>query len=347
MKHIALIALLSTFYCIGQYRSPFTNKEWKNDSTGNYSFIVSGHFYGGGTNQSGYPANTLLANLDWINESGAAALICLGDLFKSVADDRALYTQSLFSKLEMPLVNTVGNHDLTGTIYQENYGETSFMIEVNGDLHVVIDTERDNGDLKADQLTLLKTAKKKVKENGINNVFIYGHRTIWKDAYPEMEGLFEDNTQGLTAPNFEDDVLPELKEIGEEANVFWFSGSLGTAPASFFYFDDQKNGLKIIATAIRALPRDAVLVVHVNGGEVRFETHSLTGEKVNDLESYTVDFWKGTDAEPSFNWRLAPYYIELMLTHRYFWYGVGYSTAGLLLLYWFLRRRKRKKEAHS
>src|SRR5690606_18913698 len=108
---------------------------------------------------------------------------------------------------------SVGNHDLTGTIYQDNFGETGFSFEVNNDVHLVIDTELDNGDVKGDQLERLKSIATKVKLGKINNVFIYTHRTVWTEAYEEMDGLFLDNTQGLTGTNFKDEVLPILKDI--------------------------------------------------------------------------------------------------------------------------------------
>lgn len=330
-----------------QYTSPFNGKTIGTDSTGNYSFIVSGHFYGDGTNNSRFPANSLLANLDWINKSQAAMLVCLGDLFKDISNDIPTYKSSLFAPLQMPLVNSVGNHDLTGTIYQDNFGETGFSFEVNNDVHLVIDTELDNGDVKGDQLERLKSIATKVKLGKINNVFIYTHRTVWTEAYEEMDGLFLDNTQGLTGTNFKDEVLPILKDISAYSEVFWFSGSLGTAPSSFFYFDDTKNSIKIIGTAIRALPRDAILKVLVNNGEVSFETHSLTHQELLPLESYNVEFWQNEVGVDPFNWKLIPYYMQVAVTHRFFWYGL---LSGLIAFFgcrFMFRRFSRKKNLQN
>ncbi len=336
------------FFCgiaHGQYTSPFNQLKWENtDSIADYSFIVSGHFYGGSGNATHFPANTLLANLDWINNSGADALVCLGDLFLDIQNDIDAYQTSFFNKLEIPLVNSVGNHDLSGDIYQNNYGKTTFSFKIGNDIHIVLDTERDNGDIQDDQLSLLIEANKQASKGGVNNVFIYTHRTIWADAYSEMDGLFEDNTQSLTGTNYKADVLPLLSEIAKNANVHLFSGSLGHAPASFFYFKDKPNNVSIIATAIRALPRDAMLLVNVKNGEPNFELHSLTGETLQPLSHYDVPFWQKNVGKKPFNWRLVPYYFQLMFTHRYFWYGTLYTAAfGLMALY-VLRRRKQKKQ---
>src|SRR5688572_17181145 len=101
MRTGILIALLLLPFCvqakwIAPGTSMFNGRDIRTDSTGNYSFIVSGHFYGDGTNQSGFPANTLLAKLDDINQSGACMMICLGDLFKDPANDLPNYQSSLF-----------------------------------------------------------------------------------------------------------------------------------------------------------------------------------------------------------------------------------------------------------
>ncbi len=343
MKKFFLIVLFAQIWISSaQYVSPFNQKKIQVDSTGDYTFIVSGHFYGDGTNKSGYPANTLLGNLDQINTSNAAMLVCLGDLFMDVENDLRKYQHSLFQQLNMPLVNSVGNHDLSGDFYQENFGKTFFEFQINQDLHLVLDTELDNGDIVDEQLQLLKAVRDRTKQGKYANVFIYTHRTIWSKAYPEMDGLFLDNTQGIGATNYSDEVLPILKEMGQNTSVYLFSGSLGNAPASFFYFHDQPNSISIIGTAIRALQRDALLYVHVKQGKVSFETVSLTGETLMPLESYSADFWKDEVGEEPFNWRLVPYYCKLMITHRYFWYGV-LSMGFLYVFYWGFKKRKRKK----
>ncbi len=338
LRLIFLLVLGAGISANAQYTSPFNRKSINSDSSGNYCFLVSGHFYGDGNNNSHFPANTLLANLDWINHSNAAMLVCLGDLFKDISNDIPHYESSLFNQLEMPLVNTVGNHDLTGSVYQEHYGETGFSFEVNGDVHLILDTERDNGDIEGDQLDRLKKIAAKVKLGHVNNVFIYTHRTVWSDAYQEIDGLFLDNTQGITGTNYKEDVLPVLKEISAKASIYWFSGSLGSAPASFFYFKDTPNGVTIIGTAIRSLPRDAVLMVKVTDGKVLFETHSLTGEQLLPLEHYSVEFWQNEVGQEPFNWKLIPYYMKVAVTQRFFWYGF-FSCVLSIVFFWLVRKR--------
>lgn len=320
--------------------SPFNQQEIINDSTGNYSFIVSGHFHGSGNNRTGYPTNTLLANLNWINSSDNSMLISLGDLFLDVSNDIPQYKKSLFSQLKLPMFNAVGNHDLTGSIYQDNFGETFYYWQINNDIHVVLDTELDDGSLKDEQKKMLENVNTLTKSGSISNVFIYSHRTIWAKTYTELDLLFQDNTQAILGNNFESEVLPLLKEIKLNSNVFWFSGSLGSAPASFFQFKD-KNDIQYIATAIRGLPRDAVLIVNVNKkGNVSFETKSFTNQKLMPFENYNVNFWnENVGKKEPFNFRLIPFYIKQNLLNHSFWYGFTIMLMISLIFYW----RKRKK----
>jgi hypothetical protein len=306
--------------CSFAITSPFNQVELKPDSTNKYSFIVTGHFYGNQSNQTGYPCNTLLANIDWINQSKAKAVFCLGDMFGNVATDIKKYEQSFFTKLNKPLFNAVGNHDLKNDIYQSHFGKTYYYFELNNDLHIILDTELDNGNIEGEQFKMLEEALKVVNSKQINNVFIYAHRTLWAKHFDELNGLFEDNTQSVLGNNFKSKVLPILNQINKQSKVYWFSGSIGgNAPASFFYF--PKNDITFIGTAIRGLQRDAVLMVEVVNGVVNFKTESFTNQTLKKIEDYNVDFWKNNSGKKNFNYRLIPLYIKQVLLSRYFWYG--------------------------
>jgi hypothetical protein len=263
-------------------------------------------------------------------------MVCLGDLFMDIRNDTANYQWSLFDKLDMALYNAVGNHDLGGDTYVNKFGKTYFSFRLGEDFHIFLDTESSNGDIDLHQLEFL--TEQLAYASHFSNIFIYSHRTIWKDTYPEMENLFADNTQSLDETNFEDEVLPLLEKAAQESNVYWFSGSLGSAPASFFYHRDEPRKITYIATAIRALPRDAMLKVNVINGKVQFETVSLTNQELLSVEEYDIEYWNANSGIEPFNWKLLPYYGKLIVTHRYFWYGTTFALA-LVLLFRFVRRR--------
>lgn len=322
--------------------SPFNGLRVVEDSAAtSYSFWVSAHFYGGSGNVSGYPASTLLANLDMINASDEKFLVCAGDLFKDVQNDIPKFKRSLFDKLQKPLFNAVGNHDVSGNVFTDNYGSTYYYFGYQGDRFIILDTELDGSSISGNQLGFLKNILATAQEG--QNIFIFSHRPIWAEEDPELSKAFPDNTKSLTGTNFESDIEPLLMKAQKKSNIYWFSGSLGKAPASFFYHKKENSNIHYVQTAIRDLKRDAMLSVQVKSGKVEFKTVSLTDQELKPLEEYNYAFWMEGKGSSEFNYRLVPYYFELMLTHRYFYYGMGYMVLLILslkALKWLRQRRK-------
>jgi len=314
------------------------------DSTGKYSFIVSGHFHGSSNNQSGFPAASLLANIDNLNKMKLAFIASTGDLFMDPEKDYENYKLSFFQKLNAPLFNAVGNHDISGAFgnyYVKSNEPNMLWFRINTELYLFLDTEFKNGSLDDKQLNSLKSYLES-KEYGEKNIFIFSHRPIWAEEDEEMKDFFLDNTRSEWGNNFKTEVEPLLIEAAKTKNIYWCSGSLGNAPASFFYHKDE-YGIAYIQSAIRDLPRDAMLKVNVDNGKVTFETFSLNSNKVEPLEHYNIEYWKKhyKDKQP-FNYRLIPLYVKQTLFHRYFWYGI-FTASFFVLLIWFIRRRRKKK----
>lgn len=298
-----------------------------NDATS--TFIIGGHFYGGNDNKSGYPASTILANIDEINSKHPEYVFCTGDLYRDFKNDQEKYDRALIKKLNCPLINAVGNHDVSWS------GEVSVNYQsviTAGVTHIVLDTELDNGHIEGDQFYFLK----RELESAESTVFIYSHRPIWCEENEELAHLFNGNTRSGT--NYQADILPLLESSGR--TIYWFSGSLGGNAAASFFYHHQSEHIYYINTAIRNLPRDGLIEVNVVGGKPSFSVFSLTGKDLMALEEYDLAFWGENEGdENKFNFRLVPLYIKQMLTHRYFWYGFIYTVVGVLLLL-FIRRRR-------
>lgn len=324
MKFVVQIILLFTVLQVGAQNvtSKINNKSILTDSLGDYSFLVSGHFYGGRSNQTGFPVNTILANIDWINNSNTIMLMSLGDMFMDVRNDIPNYKVSLFNKLNIPIFNAVGNHDISSDVYQSNFGETFFYFQISNDIHVVLDTELNDGSIKNEQLEFLKEIKGLVNSNNkIENVFIYTHRTIWARSYSDLDRLFLNNTQSLLGNNYESDVLPIIQAIQSKVQVVMFSGSLGDAPASFFNYKSH-DSIQYVATAIRGLKRDAVLLVTKKESKISYSVKSLTKQPLNKFESYDFEFWNQNLGKiEKFNYRLIPLKIKNTVTSIDFWIG--------------------------
>jgi hypothetical protein len=327
-RFVAILFLFFALVAKAQI-SPFNKALVQVEDTANFSFLVSGHFYGASSNQSGYPASTLLASLDMLNKSDAAFVMCLGDMFMDVRNDIPNYINSLFSKLEKPLFNAVGNHDLSSDeVYQKKFGDTYFSFIKGINAFVVLDTEKDDGSIKHEQLKMLSDV---LNSTSIKNVFVFSHRLIWAEQDEVLSPLFSGNTRSYISNNFSKEVLPLLETSSK--HIYWFSGSLGgNAPSSFFYHPYSKN-ITYIATAIRDLPRDAVLEVQLKNDEVHFNTVSLTRQELKPLEEYNLEFWQANKPKAKvFNKRLLPLYIKNMLKHWMFWTGVIIGFVVLLVL---------------
>jgi hypothetical protein len=340
-----LLSLLMVTQLQAQIVSPF-NKLAIRDTSDSYSFIVSGHFHGASTNVSTYPASTLLANIDILNSFKSSFLISLGDLFLDVNDTYINhYQKSFFSKLKMPLLNAVGNHDVSnGNMYENVYGKTFFSFKVRSEYFIVLNTELDDGNIVGEQLTFFKKALNEANSNGIKNIFIFSHRPIWSENNPSYSTLFVGNTRtALGHNNYNEVVEPLFSNVSKATSVYWMSGSMAGGPSSFFY-DHVSTNFYFIQTAIRDLPRDAVLQVNVASGKVFLNGISLTGQKLEPIENYNLDYWNKTIApESKFNYRLLPLMTKQMLLHHYFWIGFIFSLFIFVFISFIKKRWKRKK----
>ncbi len=329
-----LLCPVSSLY--GQINDANSLNDHKRD---NYSFIVGGHYYGNSSNKTGIPANTIVANLGVFNDSEIDFQMVVGDVFLDIKEDYKSYTETFFSRLQKPLFIAVGNHDVSGKFFEDNLGPTCFSFNYGGDVHIVLDTEKDDGSIIDEQLTVLR----KGCSSEANNIFIYSHRPIWFEENPEMKDIFKNNSRSKFGVNYQSEVEPILKLIPKNRNVYWFSGSLGgSAPASFFYHSE--DNIHFIQTAIRGLKRDAVLKVSSIKGKIKFSTISLTDEDLDELESFNLEFWRSAHPKEDFNPRLIKMYVLNAVFHRFFWYGfVSAMVIVLAFLYWKRRKRNYKK----
>lgn len=340
-KHLLSISLFFLqVFAVAQPVSPFTGDTLNTDSlNGDFRFLVSGHFHGSSSNVSGYPASTLLGNLDGINALQPEFTVCLGDLFLDVRNDIPFFQQSLFAKLQHPLFNAVGNHDLSGKVYQDNFGATFFDFYTENQSFIVLDTEMHDGSIKSDQLELFKSFVE--QSRGKQHAFIFTHRPVWIENNDEIKHLFQDNTQSLIGNNFESEILPMLKELSQTTEIYLFSGSMGgMAPVSFFYYSPQE-GMHFINTAIRNLKRDAMVVVDIREGVVKLTPFSLTGQELEPIQHYDKEYWnKRKGKKKPFNYRLLPLYTWQIVASKAFWIG----GACFLILYFIIRKIIRRKK---
>jgi hypothetical protein len=321
--------------------SPFNKLRINNDG-GDYSFIVSGHFYGASTNASTFPASSLQANIDTLNALKPAFLMSLGDMFVDVNDTYLKnYQKSLFHKLKMPLLNAVGNHDVAnGNKYEAIFGKEFFAFAKGTERFIILNTEMDDGSIKNEQLDFLKEQLNPSALNEITNIFIFSHRPVWAEGIAKYKNLFLENTRTVIGSNnFTEAVKPLLMALSKTKNIYWLSGSMGGGPASFFYDKEEETNVTFIQTAIRDQERDAALRVKIVNGSVSFQGISFTGQQLRKIEDYNIAYWQGTTApENKFNYRLLPYLTLQLITHADFWTGVFVSVLSMLGVMFFKKR---------
>jgi hypothetical protein len=345
---VFLLALLWITESHAQPVSPFNQLKIQ-DTAVNYSFIVSGHFYGASTNASTFPASSLLANIDQLNSQQAAFLISLGDLFMDVNDDYLdHYRKSLFNKIKIPLFNAVGNHDVSnGNKYEKLFGPTYFSFRKETELFFVLNTEMDDGSIKNEQLDLLRNELQPDKLASVKNIYIFSHRPVWAEHLNKYKKLFSGNTRTTFGRNnFMEDVLPLLQSVSRKKYVCWMSGSTAGGPASFFYDKHEETNITFMQTAIRDQPWDAVLLVKIENSNVFYSGISFTGQKLNPVQSYNVKYWLGTpSAENKFNYRMIPYLTKQLLMDASFWIGFFASLVIICTLWLFGKRTKLRKRS--
>lgn len=341
MRKAAWLGLFMAMGSLAQPPSPFNGSvPAPLDSSGAYRMLFSGHFYGGSHSRSGYPAATVIANVDTLNALGAGLMLLTGDLFVEPARDARRHKAALYDRLSMPVYNAVGNHDLTGGRYEELFGATFMAFDRGPDRIIILDTERDNSRILGPQLSLLEEAAADAEAGRLRHIFIVSHRPVWAEDDRAMNILFRHNTRSMMGTNFERDVAPLLDRMRSKATVYWVSGSMGGyAPASVFHHEEAQ-GLFFLQTAIRDEPRDAVLLADVGEEGVHWQLLSLTGSKVGAVEDYDAAYWRkhmGSVGE-GFNWRLLPLHVRNTVTHRAFWLGGAFALLVMLLLRHLLRR---------
>ncbi|MBK7381868.1 MAG: metallophosphoesterase [Flavobacteriales bacterium] len=338
MKHVACSLLLVFAFSASAQRSRFTGLQVPPaDSTGYYRILIGGHFHGESTNRSGYPASTLLANLDTINSLGANLFLSTGDLFMDAEKDRERYERAFFSKLKVPFFNAPGNHDLAGAVGDEVV--EMGRIQCGTDIILILNTEVNDGSLSKRSIDQLQAIIAPPSDSASARVIIISHRPIWAEDDPQYSDLFKDNTRSLTGTNFEKDVYPILEKIAEHAHLYWISGSLGGQAPSSIFFQQHAPNITFIQCAIRDEPRDALLIADVYPDSVHWSALSLTGQALKAPETYDAAWWrKQTGRGESFNWRLLPYMIKTTVTHAAFWWGAAFALVLVFMVRRFLRR---------
>ena len=269
---------------------------------GPYSFIVGGHLYGAPLNKKSiFPSASLLGNLDRINAMGSAFFVSLGDAIRfCLPKHYAMFRRSFADRLEMPLLNAVGNHDVAvrARYLKEFPGPTSGLFTHGKVLHLILDAEEDSGTISGQQLQgLLAMLEIAGKTEKLSSVAIYSHKLLWACGREKFDIVFQhlNSKDGYRADqSFVNTLLPPLRRLALQKQVIWFSGDIGCSHTlPLFYEKEPGVDLTWIATGIGDTADDSLLQVEVDqAGRMTPHVVRLDGTDSNPLSSFGLDYWK-------------------------------------------------------
>ena len=338
------------------------------ESPHSYSFIVSGHTYGTPSG-SFYPAASLLGNIQLFNSLKPDFMMLLGDAIQHQGAGNGIgeleieiFKKSLVDKLEFPVFNSPGNHDLSiRNLYEKYFGKTFFHFQQSSELYIVLDTQL--GPSLSDRpqrdyvLNLIKSAK---EDKGIKNIFVFMHTTLWAVNNSPLNSINPWVNGPMSGGNdFEKIILPELNLLAQEKNVYLFSGDIGIKnyklgkfpQESFPLFYQKHNNITYIANGLAENENDAVIKVDVSiDGDVAFYPISLIGNEIGNIDQYGIEYWQNKFAisesanatEVSMKTKVYKK-IKTIMKNKYFILGNVFLLFLAFIYIVFLRYRLAKK----
>jgi hypothetical protein len=283
-------------------KSPVNGRELVKKNLKEYSFLVGGHLYGNPLGRVPvFPAGTLLANLNRLNQMGAEFFISLGDNYWK-ADKYHIenFISSFSSQLKMPLFISPGNHDLTKRdLYEGNFGKTYYSFIFGRECYIILDSELSGGRISGPQFSFLQGILKSAANNKrVKTVFIFSHKLIWAGKNQNTQ-IVRNNLNSLSgyAPvkHFKRRLEPLLMNLAKKKSVYWISGDIGVSwSLSLFYEKDPSSGVIYAAVGIGDTVRDALLKIHIteSGNRIKMEPVSLAGRQLKDIYSYNSGYWE-------------------------------------------------------
>ena len=184
-----------------------------------------------------------------------------------------IFKDSLVNKLEFPLFNSPGNHDLRDRkSYEKHFGEkTYFHFQKSSELYIVLDSELGQHNLIKPQIDFaLNLIELAAEDEKIKNIFVFQHQTLWAfDNYPINTINPWVNGPRTESNNYEKIILPALNLLAKKKNVYLLSGDVGVGTAlpnkypreALDIFFQKYNNITYIATGLSENHKDRVIKV--------------------------------------------------------------------------------------
>lgn len=264
-----------------------------------FRFLVIGHGYGSTTVDDHLPDPALLARIPDLKEMNLSMLVSLGDIIQqSIPEDFNNLDRVLLAPLPFPVFNTPGNHDVVNrSEYTARYGQTYYSFRAGPAQMIFLDTEREKCAIdEAQQKMLVKVLSRAVKDQKVEHVFIFMHKTLFF-ANKRLAGI--NQKQGLpnvmdcyASESFANILQKTILPATRQKPVVLFAGDVGAwANLTPYYEQWPDAALTMVMTGLGDNPDNAGILVTIDGETVQMEVYSFTGQPAQPLEMYTPSYW--------------------------------------------------------
>jgi len=271
-----------------------------------YRILVAGHIYGAHDDQASHPAATLLQHIPDLQTMNLDMIALLGDTAPHTTEQDFDKLETLFLRsFAVPIFNTVGNHDVENrSLYTDRFGPTYYAFRRGPAYLIFLDTELVSCKVTGEQRALLDEAiRLALADDRVKNILIFTHKTIFmldevlnksksKVAMPNEWACYRES-------NYNDLRQQTLLSAAQKKPIYLFAGDVGAWDGNLspYYQEDAGGPLYTIATGIGDTPQDSVILVDVQGDRVDFQVYSLTGQTMQPLESYNLEYWRTIAAQ--------------------------------------------------
>jgi len=267
------------------------------------SFLALGHIYGKSGDSNQHPASTLIAMVPIINQLHPNMVFSLGDM---VPEPTMEYIDQLeedvFQKLDMPIFNAPGNHDVRNRIlYEQRYGPTYYRFQNGPAIFIVLDTEIDPGKITENQKVFLEKAVNQALENSeIKYIFILMHKVLF--VPPETLRILFESDVTTAAPNakdfyFDHEFEPIMEKIlipaAAQKPVYLFAGDVGAWGGNFspYYQKHPDADLTMMAAGFGDSEFDVAIWVQYSIEDLQISFIRSDGEYIPNYSQYNLDYY--------------------------------------------------------
>ena len=274
---------------------------------GAYKFFALGHIYGNPLEPKDtlpIPAKTFLAYLPQMKKISPDMLFLLGDIVPVGQErDYKNLEKNFLSKVQFPVFNAVGNHDVEDRdLYESLYGVTYYSFTYASDLFLVLDSEELPCRIPSGQYEMIRESlSNALSDEEIKNIFIMMHRVLFIDNeefvgdYGLDHSLVKPNTWLCYEENDYREILSDLiLPAAEVKPVYWFGGDVGAFDGNLspYYQKYPGSNLTFIADGIGDSETDVITLVSVSEtSEVSITFISLNETEMLQAENYDLEYW--------------------------------------------------------